>query len=81
MKKCEKTWICIEKDTLNAVDAVHRVADDGDGGQVLEIRCFEGDSLIDDVDDGLKFCYIVVMDLGKKEGCSDDFPIVGAANE
>ena len=81
MEECEKAWVCVKKSTLDAVDAVHGVADDGDGVQIRKIRCFNGNGLIDDVDDGLEFRCIVVMNVGKKEGCGDDFPIARAANE
>jgi hypothetical protein len=66
---------------LDAVDAVHRVTNDGDGVQIRKSSCFNGDGLIDGVDDGLEFRYIVVMDVRKEEGCGDDFPFAGAANE
>jgi len=81
VEECKKTRVCVEKSALDAVDAVHRVTDDGDGVQFRKIRCFDGDGLIDDVDDGLELRYIVVMNVGKKERCSDDFPFAGAANE
>jgi hypothetical protein len=81
VEECEKAWICVKKSTLDAVDTVHGVADDGDGIQIRKIRCFNGNGLIDDVDYGLEFRYIVVMDVRKKEGCGDDFPHARATNE